>query len=253
MFRVDTYKKTGFQGYGSDLRNVEYKNLDKKIGGLRMLLAHPQEVCEDIRDRYAGYITDFEHANIFWSDDIMNGEEFISASIPEYLYALHIDLDTTYFIIVSRFNNAKTALLPTKLVTKQQVDAKKVLPTKLVTKQPTQLITKTKQNKLVSKQQASTKKKHLKDVDEYKTPLKDFDEYKTPVKDFDDKTPLKKDSSAKNTPLKWVSTGNKVTIMKDTNGKMLKVSRTVYNCSCKPGENRISRVGVDGKREYVKF
>ena len=174
MFRVDTYKKTEkYTDDGYSLRDAEYmmSNQTNQTTGLRMFLANPLEVCEDIGERYKGSISNFDHAEIFWSDDIMRDEEFIPLNMPKYLYALHIEFNTKYYIIVSRVNLAKTTQL-------------------------------------------------------------------TPVKDFD----------------KWISSGKKVFVMQeDVNGKMQKVSRTVFTCSSKPGEDRISRVGVDGKREYVAF
>ena len=59
-------------------------------------------------------------------------------------------------------------------------------------------------------------------------------------------------SSKKTKIVKWVSTGEKTSVKQKIDGKMCTVSRTIYECSAKPGEKRIIRKGNDGKRQYVR-
>lgn len=59
--------------------------------------------------------------------------------------------------------------------------------------------------------------------------------------------------TAKSAKAKWLSTGNKAPIpSKDTAGKRQIVMRTLYTCVEKPGEFRICKIDVDGKKKYVK-
>lgn len=55
------------------------------------------------------------------------------------------------------------------------------------------------------------------------------------------------------TKAKWTSTGNKAPIpSKDNAGKRQIVMRTIYACVEKPGEFRICKIDVNGKKKYVK-